>query len=263
MPEYHLTTLANGLRVVTVEMPHLHCAEMVCYIGTGGRHEEAGVAGISHFLEHMLYRGTKEHPSAHELALAFESFGGSLMATTSSDTGTLEVSVPPAHLKDVMPLFAEVFKAPSFSAIDIERGIVTEEILEGLEGEALESIVTTITHDRVRWIDVMIQEEYGLPLQGPSPFKAGLATFSTFLLIGAVPLLPFLVPYLNGGGYYVASAVMALLALFGVGYVKGIVLVMPRWRAGLETLLMGGAAAGIAFLFGYFLEPLLAGLDIN
>jgi hypothetical protein len=38
---------------------------------------------------------------------------------------------------------------------------------------------------------------------------------------------------------------------------------MPRWRAGLETLLMGGAAAGIAFLFGYFLEPLLAGLDIN
>lgn len=134
---------------------------------------------------------------------------------------------------------------------------------KGFDGEALERVVETITDDRKRWIDVMIQEEYGLPLQGPSPFKAGLATFSTFLLVGALPLLPFLVPYLSGGGHYIASASMALLALFGVGYVKGIVLLMPRWRAGMETLLMGGGAAGIAFLFGYFLEPLLAGLDIK
>jgi VIT1/CCC1 family predicted Fe2+/Mn2+ transporter len=134
---------------------------------------------------------------------------------------------------------------------------------KGFDGEALERVVETITQDRKRWIDLMIQEEYGLPLHGPSPFKAGLATFSVFLLVGAVPLLPFLVPYLSGGGYYIASAAMALLALFGIGYVKGIVLVMPRWRAGLETLLMGGAAASIAFLFGYFLEPLLSGFDIN
>ena len=134
---------------------------------------------------------------------------------------------------------------------------------KGLEGKVLESVVETITRDRKRWVDMMIQEEYGVPLHGPSPAIAGLATFSVFLLVGAVPLLPLLVPFLSGDGYFIASAVTALVALFGVGYIKGIVLVMARWRAGLETMLMGGGAAAIAFLFGYFLEPLLAGLDVN
>jgi len=134
---------------------------------------------------------------------------------------------------------------------------------KGFEGEALETIVTTITQDRDRWIDVMIQEEYGLPLQGPSPAIAGLATFSVFLLVGSLPLVPFLIPMLAGNGYFVASAGMAAIALFGVGYGKGIVLDMPRWRAGLETLLMGGGASAIAFAFGYVLEPLIGGLRIE
>jgi vacuolar iron transporter family protein len=134
---------------------------------------------------------------------------------------------------------------------------------KGFEGEPLERIVDTITEDRKRWIDLMIQEEYGISLQGPSPSIAGLATFSIFLLIGAVPLLPFLVPFLSGGAYFVASAIAALLALFGIGFVKGVVLAMPRWRAGLETMLMGGGAAAIAFLFGFFLEPLIGGLRVE
>jgi vacuolar iron transporter family protein len=134
---------------------------------------------------------------------------------------------------------------------------------KGFEGEALERIVETITEDRKRWIDVMIQEEFGVPLHGPSPALAGLATFAVFLFVGALPLLPFLVPFFNEGGYFVASAAVALIALFGIGYVKGLVLAMPRWRAGVETMLMGGAAAAIAFLFGFFLEPLLGGLRID
>jgi vacuolar iron transporter family protein len=134
---------------------------------------------------------------------------------------------------------------------------------KGFAGESLERIVETITEDRKRWIDVMIQEEFGVPLQGPSPLIAGLATFVVFVLVGVLPLLPFLVPFINGSGYFVASAVVALVALFGIGYVKGIVLDMPRWRAGVETLLMGGGAAAIAFLFGFFLEPLLGGLRID
>ena len=134
---------------------------------------------------------------------------------------------------------------------------------KGFEGEALETIVTTITQDRDRWIDVMIQEEYGLSLHGPSPAIAGLATFAVFLLVGMVPLVPFLLPMFNGGNYFIASAAMAGLALFGIGYVKGVVLDMPRWRAGLETFLMGGGASAIAFLFGYFLEPMLGGLRID
>lgn len=134
---------------------------------------------------------------------------------------------------------------------------------KGFEGETLDRIVETITSDRRRWVDMMIQEEYGMALHGPSPTKAGLATFSVFILVGIMPLIPFLLPVFTGGGLFLTSAGVAAVALFGIGYVKGIVLDMPRWRAGLETLSMGGGAAGIAFLFGYFLEPLIANMQIG
>jgi vacuolar iron transporter family protein len=128
---------------------------------------------------------------------------------------------------------------------------------KGFSGDTLERIVDTITGDRERWVDTMVQEEYGLALRGPSPAVAGAATFSVFLLAGALPLLPFLVPALGGQQYFIASGVVAIGVLFAIGYIKGIILDMPRWRAGLETLLMGGAAALIAFAFGYVLEPML------
>ena len=64
MNDYCKDTLNNGLRVITVEMPHLHSAEMVFYVGVGGRHEDPGLAGISHFLEHMLFRVRQSIPPA-------------------------------------------------------------------------------------------------------------------------------------------------------------------------------------------------------
>jgi len=134
---------------------------------------------------------------------------------------------------------------------------------KGFEGETLERIVDTITEDRRRWVDMMIQEEHGLPLHGPSPSVAGMATFLVFILVGALPLMPFLLPVLTGPGLFVASAFVAAVALFGIGFVKGIILDMPRWRAGGETLLMGGGAAVIAFLFGFLLEPLITDLRIG
>ncbi len=134
---------------------------------------------------------------------------------------------------------------------------------KGFEGEALDRIVETITADRRLWIDTMIQEEHGLALHGPSPARASLATFSVFFGVGALPLIPFLVPVLSGTEYFVASGIVTLFALFGIGWVKGVVLDTPRWRAGAETLLMGGAAALVAFLFGYFLEPMLGDLRIG
>lgn len=131
---------------------------------------------------------------------------------------------------------------------------------KGFSGETLERVVDTITADRERWIDTMIQEEYGLALSGPAPLKAGAATFAVFVVAGALPLLPFLIPWLGGQEDFVASATTAALVLFGIGYIKGVILNMPRWRAGTETLVMGGAAALIAFLFGYTLEPMLGDL---
>jgi len=134
---------------------------------------------------------------------------------------------------------------------------------KGFEGETLERAVETITQDRRHWVDMMIQEEHGLPLYGPSPTVAGIATFLVFILVGSLPLIPFLVPVLTGPELFLASGAVAAAALFGIGFVKGVILDMPRLRAGGETLLMGGGAAVIAFLFGYFLEPLIGDLRIG
>src|SRR5512133_3228410 len=85
MPEYYRDCFDNGLRLMTVEMPHLHSAEMLCYVGVGSRHEEETDAGISHFLEHMLFRGTSDYPDSLSLEQAFEALGGMVNASTDAE----------------------------------------------------------------------------------------------------------------------------------------------------------------------------------
>jgi predicted Zn-dependent peptidase len=101
----------------------------------GSRYETAEDNGISHFLEHMLYRGSPSFKTAHEQALAFEGLGASLYAATQADYGSMSLSLPPESLGRAAAIFAEVVEAPRFSAIEIERGIVREEILEDLDEE--------------------------------------------------------------------------------------------------------------------------------
>ncbi len=107
-------------------------AVVLLYLRTGSRFESSRENGLSHFVEHMLFRGTEEHPSAYELARAFEELGGTLDASTAADHGTLGIAVPPENLAEVLPLLAEVYRRPIFSDIDLERGIITEEIHEEL-----------------------------------------------------------------------------------------------------------------------------------
>jgi predicted Zn-dependent peptidase len=126
-------TLGCGLRVLVVPQPQVHRAVLHCQVRIGSRFEAAPDNGISHFLEHMLYRGTRELPSAHELSLAIERWGGSLDAATSADAGTLSLVAPPENLERLIPTFAEVFQRPLYHGIDVERGIVREEILESYD----------------------------------------------------------------------------------------------------------------------------------
>ncbi|MCK5913865.1 MAG: insulinase family protein, partial [Desulfuromusa sp.] len=67
MPEYYIDMLTNGVRLVTVPMPHLHSTELVCSMAVGGRCEPIELSGISHFLEHMIFRGTAEYATSTEL----------------------------------------------------------------------------------------------------------------------------------------------------------------------------------------------------
>ncbi len=125
--------LSNGLRVSAVRMPHVRRSVIDIHTRIGSRFENRTDNGISHFLEHMLHRGTARYPSAHALALAFEARGGALSAMTYVDHGALSLSAPPENLSELISILSEVLLAPIFTGLDVERGIVREEILESLD----------------------------------------------------------------------------------------------------------------------------------
>ena len=128
-------TLSCGLPVVLVPRPALHRASIALFLRVGSRYETAKDNGISHFLEHMMYRGTPSLASSHAQALAFERLGGMLYAATATDHGLMALSLPPETLERALPLLGEVLTSPRMSSIDVERRIVGEEILEGLDDE--------------------------------------------------------------------------------------------------------------------------------
>ena len=125
---------------------------------------------------------------------------------------------------------------------------------KGIDGDTLEAIVRTITNDRQTWIDTMVTEELGLQRHTPNPYRAAGATFVAFLVVGSVPLLPFLLPLANPASTFPLSAMSAALAFFGVGMTRGVIMDRGAWRAGLETLAMGGGAALIAYGTGFMLR---------
>lgn len=128
---------------------------------------------------------------------------------------------------------------------------------KGLSGEALEQVVEVITSEKKKWVDTMIQEEYGLPLDGPSPVRAAVATFAAFVVVGALPLLAFIAELLPGAGPprpFLWSAGLTGIAFFLVGALKSRV-VAERWlRAGMETLGVGAVAATLAYVVGVLLR---------
>jgi predicted Zn-dependent peptidase len=128
-------TLDNGLRVLALEQPNLHRALVALYVRVGSRFETEKTNGLSHFLEHMLYRGTPTLKTAHDVNLAFESLGGYLYASTQVDYAVFSVAVPVESLDSACELFAHVLTEPTFADIEIEKGIVCEEILEDLDDD--------------------------------------------------------------------------------------------------------------------------------
>jgi len=126
-------TLHSGLEVLGVRLPHAQRTVLHILTLVGSRFDPPRLRGISHFLEHMLYRGTSSHPTPHALAHGFERLGGTLEAATYVDHGVLTLDLPTENVAQAVPLFCEVFSSPVLQGIDIERGIVREEILETLD----------------------------------------------------------------------------------------------------------------------------------
>ena len=131
---------------------------------------------------------------------------------------------------------------------------------KGFEGETLERVVDTIAGDRDVWVDTMLKEEHGLQPQGATqPMRAGLATFAAFLLAGFFPLLPFLWPWGLPAERFTLSALIAAVVFFGIGMARGTVLGRKPLRSGIETLLMGGGAAALAYVIAALLRGFVDG----
>jgi predicted Zn-dependent peptidase len=143
-------TLPNGLRVVCVEMPHLHAAELAVYLKVGGRNDPPGKGGLSHFLEHMLFRGTEEFGSSLEIENAFEAVGGAPNAATDAESTCYYSRIHPDHVRRGMEIFASMLLRPTLSGIDIEKRIITEEAREDLNEQGQEINPETIV-SRLLW----------------------------------------------------------------------------------------------------------------
>ncbi|MFO0682769.1 MAG: pitrilysin family protein [Sandaracinus sp.] len=127
-----LHVLANGLRVALHPAPHLSTATIALAVRVGSRYERPVENGISHFLEHMLFRGTTEHPTSFAWNDAFEQLGGTLSASTTADHTLFDVTVAPEDVGRAIDLLGEIF-APILSHVDVEKRVAREEILEHLD----------------------------------------------------------------------------------------------------------------------------------
>jgi predicted Zn-dependent peptidase len=123
------TVLPNGLRVVSEEMPHVRSVSAGIWIDSGSRHEVGAESGVSHFIEHMVFKGSRNR-SAEEIARAMDGLGGSLDAFTGKELVSFNCKVLDEHLPLAFDVLSDMLINPAFREEDIERekGVILEEL---------------------------------------------------------------------------------------------------------------------------------------
>ncbi|HSB09707.1 MAG TPA: VIT1/CCC1 transporter family protein [Blastocatellia bacterium] len=124
---------------------------------------------------------------------------------------------------------------------------------KGFEGDDLIRVVDLITAERGRWVRTMLTEEYGLPQEIRSPWKAAAATFSAFFVCGLVPMVPFILGWPRA---FTVSTVLTAIVFFLIGSLKSIWSTVSWRRSGFDTLVVGSIAAALAYLAGVVLKGL-------
>ncbi|MBN1661754.1 MAG: insulinase family protein [Anaerolineae bacterium] len=132
---YELATLANGLRVLTVTVPHVQSVTLGCFLSVGSRYETAEMSGASHFIEHMLFKGTGRWPTPRAIAEAIEGKGGVLNASTGLETTLYWAKVAAPHIRPAFDVLSDMLLDPTFDPVEMdkERGVIGEEISYSLD----------------------------------------------------------------------------------------------------------------------------------
>lgn len=134
-------------------------------------------------------------------------------------------------------------------------------IAKGFEGELLEKAIEVITADKDRWVDVMMKEELEMFESSKAPIQSGLMTFISFVIVGFVPIMVYVLDYLLvldlGQKAFIWSAGLTAFGFISVGYLKSIVNHTSKKKGIIETLVLGTIAALVAYFLGDFLEGFL------
>src|SRR5580704_14396009 len=126
---YKVTRLENGLTVATAEMPHMASVSLGIWIGVGGRYEPEPLSGVSHFIEHLLFKGTKRR-SAREISQAVEGIGGYLNAFTSEEHTCFYSRARHDRFEELFDVLTDMFLHSTFDPAEIakEREVIKEEL---------------------------------------------------------------------------------------------------------------------------------------
>ena len=128
--EHQKTALDNGLSVITVTMPHIRSVSTCVFIGVGSRYESDTEAGISHFIEHMLFKGTPTRPTPRDIAQAIEGVGGIINGATGREVSLYWCKVAYPHFHQSLNVLADMILNSRFDPVDIgmEKQIIIDEI---------------------------------------------------------------------------------------------------------------------------------------
>src|SRR5437016_5162431 len=128
--EYRKVTLPNGLRILVSEMPETRSVSLAVYVGVGSRIETKDDAGTSHFLEHMVFKGSAKRPTAADISQVIESKGGVVNASTDKEVTVFWSRVPARHYLVALDVIADLIRAPMLRPTDVEseRNVIVEEL---------------------------------------------------------------------------------------------------------------------------------------
>ena len=126
---YQVTRLQNGLTIATAEMPHMASVSLGLWVGVGGRHEPEALNGVSHFIEHMLFKGTRRR-SAREISQSVEGIGGYLNAFTDEENTCFYSKAQHERFDELLDVLMDMFLHSTFEPAEIakERDVIKEEL---------------------------------------------------------------------------------------------------------------------------------------
>ncbi len=132
---YQRVTLDNGLRLVTAAMPHTRSVSISFFVGAGSRYETGEQAGISHFIEHVCFKGTEKRPTSAEICTVIEGVGGMLNAATDKELTIYWCKVAQSHFASALDVLADILVNSTFNSVEIEkeRQVIIEEINMSLD----------------------------------------------------------------------------------------------------------------------------------